>query len=173
MDSVTLVFLIIGCIGVGLVLLSLVVGDLLEFGDADADGPFSVPAISAYVGGVGFFGMIAASIFDFLDRGLQITVAVLAGLVLALPLAYGALRLARSLSQMRTDRTLTEADLVGALGTVITSIPQNGYGEIRVHLSGTDLKYSARAAQPLPAGTPIFVVNALSATAVEVVSTSD
>lgn len=173
MDTVTLGFLVVGCVGVGVLLLSLIVGDLLHFGDVDADGMFSLPAIAAYVGGVGFFGTIAASLLDFSSTGVQVTVALLAGLILAVPLAYGAIRLTRSLSNMRTDRTLTDDDLVGALGVVITSIPQAGYGEIRVRLNGTDLKYSARAEEPLPTGTPIFVITALSATAVEVVSTGD
>ena len=173
MDTVTLGFLIVGCVGVGVLLLSLVVGDLLHFGDVDADGPFSLPAIAAYVGGVGFFGTIASSLLDGSTSGMQLTIALVAGLILAVPLAYGAVKLTRSLSNMRTDRTLTDEDLVGALGVVITPIPQTGYGEVRVKLNGTDLKYSARAESPLPSGTPIFVINALSATAVEVVSTGD
>lgn len=173
MDTITLAFLVVGCVGVGVLLLSLIVGDLLQFGDVDADGMFSLPAVAAYVGGVGFFGTIAASLLDGSSTGMQVTAALLAGLVLATPLAYGAVKLTRGLSNMRTDRTLTDADLVGALGVVITPIPQTGYGEIRVRLNGTDLKYSARAEKPLPTGTPIFVINALSATAVEVVSTGD
>ncbi|WP_134325053.1 hypothetical protein [Cumulibacter soli] len=167
MDPVTLGFLIVGAVGLGVLLLSLVVGDLIHLGDVDADGPFSLPAIAAYVGGVGFFGAIAASIFG------SVTPALIAGLLLALPLAFGAVRLTRSLSNMRTDRTLTEDDLAGALGVVITPIPAAGYGEVRINLNGTDLKYSARADQPIASGTPIFVINALSATSVEVVSTGE
>lgn len=173
MDTVTLGFLVVGCIGVGVLLISLVVGDLLHLGDVDADGLFSLPAIAAYVGGVGFFGTIAASLLDGSSSGVQLTAALLTGLVLAVPLAYGAIKLTRSLSNMTTDRILTDSDLVGALGVVITPIPPTGYGEVRVRLNGTDLKYSARADRPLPTGTPIFVINALSPTAVDVISTGD
>lgn len=173
MDSVTLGFLVVGCAGVGVLLLSLIVGDVLHLGDVDADGLFSLPAIAAYVGGVGFFGTIAATLLDGSTTGVQLTGALLAGLVLAVPIAYGAIRLTRSLSNMSTDRTLTDADLIGALGVVISPIPPAGYGEIRVRLNGTDLKYAARAETPLPSGTPIYVITALSPTAVEVVSTAD
>lgn len=173
MDTVTLGFLVVGCVGLGVLLLSLVLGDLLHVGDVNVDGMFSLPAVAAYVGGVGFFGAIAASLLDVGGSGMQLVGALLAGLLLALPLAYGAVRLTRSLSNMRTDRTLTDDDLVGALGVVVTPIPQAGYGEVRVALHGTELKYSARAEKPLPSGTPIFVVSAMSATSVEVVSTGD
>ena len=39
-------------------------------------------------------------------------------------------------------------------------------------MAGQQLKYAARSDVPLPAGTPVYVVEALSETAVQVVSTA-
>ena len=39
-------------------------------------------------------------------------------------------------------------------------------------VGGTQLKYAARSDAPLPTGTPVYVVDALSDTAVQVVSTA-
>ena len=44
--------------------------------------------------------------------------------------------------------------------------------EVRLTVAGQQLKFSARSDVPLLAGTPVYVVEALSDTAVEVVSTA-
>ena len=94
------------------------------------------------------------------------------GIAGALPLAWGAIRLSAALMHMSTDRTLTESDVRGATGTVITPVPAVGFGEVRLRLAGQSLKYAARSDVPLPAGTPIYVTATLSPTSVEVVSTA-
>jgi membrane protein implicated in regulation of membrane protease activity len=73
---------------------------------------------------------------------------------------------------MRTDPTLSERDLIGRLGQVITSIPSGGLGEVRLTVGGQQLKYYARSAETLPAGTPVYVIDAPTPTSVEVVSTA-
>ena len=40
------------------------------------------------------------------------------------------------------------------------------------HVAGQNMKFNARSQLPLPVGTPVFVIDVLSATAVEVVSTA-
>lgn len=173
MDSLTWALLITGGVGVALLVIALVLGEILNLGHVDADGPFSLPAIAAFVGGAGFVGALAASLLPGgITGGGRVVASVGIGLVGATPLAYGAIRLTRGLMGMRTDGTLTDTDLLGAQGTVITAIPGTGYGEVRLTVGGHQLKYSARAPEPLPAGTPVFVTDALSATAVEVVSTA-
>lgn len=174
MDPVTLTFLIIGAVGAAILFLALVVGDILHFASPDIDGPFSLPAIAAFIGGMGFVGAIPAALIpEAAGSPLRATISALVGLAGAVPLALLAAKLTSGLSNMKTDPTLTEADLSGALGVVITPIPDSGYGEVRVRVHGTDRKYAARAASPLGTGTNIFVVNALSASSVEVVSTDD
>lgn len=173
MDPVTLTFLLIGGVGIALLVLSLLVGDLLHLGGVDADGPFSLPAIAAFVGSAGFFGAIPAAIVaDSWSTGPTVLLSTAVGLVAALPVAFGAVRFTAAVMRMRTDPTLTENDLSGSLGVVISSIPPGGFGEVRIRIHGQDLKYAARAAAALSAGTPVFVTEALSPTAVEVVSTA-
>ena len=139
----------------------------------DADGPFSVPALAALVGGVGFGGAAAAALLpDGLPDVGRALLALAAGLVLAVPLAWVAVRLARGLRDMPTATTLTRHHLVGTQGVVVSDVPSPGYGEVRLVVAGQQLKYAARSDTPLRAGTPVYVVEALSETAVQVVSTA-
>lgn len=169
------VFLVIGAVGLVVLLLSLFVGEFgdLGLGDVDAEGPFSVPAIAALLGGLGFGGAAATSLLpDDLPDAVAALLALAAGLAVAVPLAWGAVRLSRALKDMPTQPTLTRHHLVGAQGVVVSAVPSPGYGEVRLTLAGQQLKFSARSDVPLRAGTPVYVVEALSETAVEVVSTA-
>jgi membrane-bound ClpP family serine protease len=168
---VTVTFLVIGAIGVVLLAASLLVGDLLHIGHPDADGPFSVPAIAAFVGAFGFGGAIAAA----LTRGssaISVLVAVLVGVGVAFPTAWGTMLLARAASRMRTDATPTRSDLVGRLGVVVTSIPAEGYGEVRITMGGQPVKLNARSDQPVALGARVFVVEAPTDTSVVVEETT-
>lgn len=155
-----------------LLIVALVIGEVADFGHADADGPFSLPAIAAFIGGIGFVGAIPAALLDEMPSTARIVISGLIGVAGALPLAFGAVRLTAGLMRMRTDPTLSERDLIGRLGQVITSIPPGGLGEVRVAVGGQQLKYYARSAETLAAGTPIYVIDAPTPTSVEVVSTA-
>jgi membrane protein implicated in regulation of membrane protease activity len=168
-------FLVVGAIGAGVLVLSMLVGEIggaLHF-DADADGPFSVPAIAALVGGVGFGGAAATALLpDALSDGLTVLIALVVGLAVAVPLAWAAIRFSRSLRDMPTQETLTRHHLLGAQGVVVSAVPAAGYGEVRLVVAGQPLKMSARSDVPLRAGTPVYVTETISDTAVEVVSTA-
>jgi membrane protein implicated in regulation of membrane protease activity len=169
------VFLVVGALGLLVLLVSLFVGELgeLGLGDVDADGPFSVPAIAALLGGIGFGGAAAVSVLpEDLPDAVTALLAVAIGVAVAVPLAWGAVRLSRALKDMPTQETLTRHHLVGAQGVVVSAIPATGFGEVRLTLAGQQIKFSARSDVPLPGGTPVYVVEALSETAVEVVSTA-
>lgn len=155
-----------------LLVVALVIGEIADFGHADADGPFSLPAIAAFIGGVGFVGAIPAALLDGMSNGPRLLISLLIGVLGALPIAYGAIRLTAGLMRMRTDPTLSENDLIGRLGQVITSIPAGGLGEVRLAVGGQQLKYHARSAESLPAGTPVYVIDTPTPTSVEVVSTA-
>jgi membrane protein implicated in regulation of membrane protease activity len=176
-DPLAVTFLVIGAVGVGVLVLSLLVGEIggafhLHLG-ADADGPFSLPAIAALIGGVGFGGAAATALLPSeLSDGLTVVFALIIGLAVALPMAWAAIRFSRSLQNMPTAETLTRDHLLGALGVVISAVPSPGFGEVRLSVAGQQLKLSARSAVPLPSGTPVYVVDTLSDTAVEVVSTA-
>jgi membrane protein implicated in regulation of membrane protease activity len=169
---VAAVFLLVGALGIVVLLLSLFAGEIGEFGHPDADGPFSVPAIAALLGGVGFGGAAAFAVLpEALPDAVTVLLSMAVGLAVAVPLAWGAVRLSRALQGMPTQETLTRHHLLGAQGVVISAVPSPGFGEVRLSLAGQQLKYAARSDVPLPPGTPVYVVEALSETAVEVVST--
>jgi len=98
----------------------------------------------------------------------MIAAAVAGGALAAVPTGWLAARLSRAARNMRTDATPTRDHLAGAIGLVVTPIPSGGYGEVRVRLAGQPVKLNARADGPMPVGTRIFVVEALSETSVHV-----
>jgi membrane protein implicated in regulation of membrane protease activity len=168
-------FLVVGAIGVVVLLVALVAGEFGDLGDldTDADGLFSLPALAALVGGVGFGGAAATALLpETMTGALRALLAALVGLAVAVPLAWGAVRLSRSLRDMPTQETLTRHHLVGTQGVVVSAVPSPGFGEVRLRIAGQQLKFSARSDTPLAVGTPVYVVEALSETAVQVVSTA-
>jgi membrane protein implicated in regulation of membrane protease activity len=172
-SAVATAFLLVGGLGVGLLVLSLVVGEIGHLGGADADGPVTLEVVAALLGGVGFGGAAATALLPAsLSTPLTVLAALLIGLAVAGPLAWGAFRLSRALRDMPTAETLTRHHLAGTQGVVVSAVPAGGFGEVRLRLAGQGLKYAARSDVPLPAGTPVYVVEALSETAVHVVSTA-
>lgn len=169
MDTLAVVLLAVGGLGVAVLVASLVLG---EVGPADADGPFSVPALAAGLGGIGFGGAAATALLPPLPGVVTVLVALVVGLVVALPLAAAAIRLSASLRDMPTAPTLTSGHLIGTQGVVVSGVPAGGLGEVRLSVAGQQLKYSARSDVALPAGTPVYVVDTPSPTSVEVVSTA-
>jgi hypothetical protein len=112
----------VGALGLSVLLLSLVVGEVGDLGDAD--GPFSVPAVAALLGGVGFGGAAAATLLpETLPDAGRALLALVAGLLLAVPLAWAAVRLSRGLRDMPTAETLTRSHLAGTQGVVVSAIP--------------------------------------------------
>ncbi len=175
MDSMTMTFLVVGGLGVVVLLLAVVVGDIAQLAlNADADGPFSLPAIAAFIGGGGFGGAIGAAIIgESLPTVVKLLIALAAALALALPLAFGALKLAAGLAHMNTDETISNTSILGAHGVVVTSISgANAFGEVRLKVGGHLLKYNARSQRPLSVGTPVYVIDVPTSTSVEVVSTA-
>lgn len=171
MDAVTITFLLVGCVGLALLVGALFFGDALGFGGADGvDGPLSMPSIAGFVGAFGFGGAIAASIAG--GGALAVLVGLVVGVAVAIPSAIGTLALARVAARMRTDATPTRTDLVGRMGVVVTPIPANGYGEVRIRLGGQPVKLNARAEKPIPLGASVFVIEAPSDTSVVVEETS-
>ncbi|HEU5109867.1 MAG TPA: hypothetical protein VFT95_15095 [Micromonosporaceae bacterium] len=169
MSLATLVFLIIGGVGVVTLALALLGTELLHFGHPDIDGPVSTEAIAAFVGAFGFAGAVASELIGSGAGSAAAAAAV--GLFAALPAAYLTARLSRWARRMATDPTPTRADLVGTIGVVVTPIPATGYGEVRVRLGGQPVKLNARAAEAIPIGAQIFVIEAPTDTSVVVETT--
>lgn len=170
MNTITTIFLGIGGIGLAVLALALIFGDIVHFGDVTADGPFTLPVFAAFVGAVGFVGAITAQLIDA-DTTVATVASTLVGVCAAVPTAWLTMRLARAARRMRTDATPTRTDLLGRIGVVVTPIPANGYGEIRISLGGQPVKLNARAERPVSLGAQVFVVEATSDTSVVVEQT--
>ncbi|MEV8516215.1 NfeD family protein [Dactylosporangium sp. NPDC051484] len=161
-------FLVIGGVGVVVLAVSVLIGDLFHFGHPDAAGPFSLPAVAGFIGAFGFAGAAVSA----LTGSSSPLVPAVAGLVAAVPTAWIATRLARMAINMRTDATPTKRDMIGTTGVVVTPISGNGFGEVRISLGGQPVKLSARADRPIPLGARVLVLEATSSTSVIVEETA-
>ncbi|MDG4763069.1 NfeD family protein [Solwaraspora sp. WMMD406] len=170
MDTATLVFLIVGGLGVAVLAVGLLGGEILHFGDVGADGPVSLEMVAGFAGTFGFAAAIANELIGAGSPGLVVAATAI-GVTAAVPAGWLTMRLSRAARDMPTDATPTRTDLIGSLGVVITPIHPGGYGEIRVRVGGQPVKLSARANQPIPLGAQVFVVEAPSDTSVVVEQT--
>lgn len=156
-------FLVIGLAGLVLLGISLVLGDLLDgVLDALAGDVFSSAVIGGFVAALGFGAAIAQS------AGAPLLVAIPIGVVAGVAFGWFAAWLTRLVRGGASDDLPAAEDVVGRNADVITDIPADGFGVIRVQLGGHVLRYNARADAPVPVGTAVHVTRVLSPTAVSV-----
>jgi membrane-bound ClpP family serine protease len=155
-------FIVIGLVGLGLLLVSLVVGDLFDGAlDALAGDVFSSAVVGAFVAATGFGAAAAQGVVGTV-------VAVPVGLVTGAAFAWLAWWLTRLLRDGSSDSTPTTDDTIGRDGRVITPIPAEGLGVVDVLVGGHVMRLNARAEQPIEPGTPVHVTGVLSPTSVTV-----
>jgi membrane protein implicated in regulation of membrane protease activity len=164
----TLVFLIIGGLGVAILALGLIGGELAGFFGAEFDGAVPTEAVAGFLGVFGFGAAAASALLGAQDPG-ALALSAGAGLAAAVPAAFLIARLSRAARDMATDDTPQRADLLGTSGVVVTPIPAAGYGEVRVSVGGHRFKLNARADGPMPVGSHVLVVEAPSDTSVVVI----
>ena len=160
-------YIVIGSIGLGLVVLSLFVGEIFDSVfdsfDIDGGGIFSTPVIGAFLAA---FGFGAALIIYTAKVGPGLS--ALGGLASGVVVGGIALAMTRSLMNMPTDGPVRSSGLAGRTATVVTRIPEDGYGEISVTYAGQYMKVSARAPEPIPAGVRVVITDVTSASSVVV-----
>ncbi len=160
------VLLVLGGLGLALLLVSLVLGDVLDGAlDALAGDVFSTAVIGAFVSAFGFGGALADS------AGSPLPLTLLVGAGAGVLFGWLAVWLTRLVKDGGSDATPTADDLVGRDGTVTSAIPADGFGSVRVLLGGHVVRVNARAETPLEAGTEVHVTSILSPTAVTVAPT--
>ncbi|MDP2774128.1 MAG: hypothetical protein Q8O61_11290 [Nocardioides sp.] len=156
-------FLVIGLIGLVVLGISLVVGDLFDGAlDALAGDVFSSAVIGAFVAATGFGGAAAQA------AGAPALVAVPVGLVAGVAFGWFAYWLTRLIRDGGSDATLTIDDAIGRDGKVVTGIPADGFGVVNILVGGHTMRLNARSDQPLDPGTAVHVTGVLSPTAVTV-----
>lgn len=154
-------FLIIGGIGILLLLISLVVGDFLDSFDFGGD-LFSGAALAGFLGAFGFAGAITHDLQDSL--GLSMAVGLAAGVAIGAAVGWASLQLKKG----GDEANVRTGDLTGQEATVVSPIPEDGFGEVSIVVSGHITKLHARAAAGLSAGTPVTITAVLSPTSVMV-----
>lgn len=164
--SVT-VFVVVGVVGLLLLLTSLLLGDLLEgvadVFDFDGGAYLSGPAIGGFLAAFGFGAAVIDYNTDWGSGGSALG-GVGAGVVMG-----GVVGLVtRSLMHTPTDESTRAADLLGGRATVVTRIPEQGYGEVSLVHAGHLMKLSARAGASLPEGTDVVITSVVSPTSVVV-----
>lgn len=158
-----LAFMIIGGIGIALLLVSLVLGDLLDGAFEGVGGDlFSGAALAGFLGAFGFAGVLSLTVKD------DVVVAIVVGLVVGLLIGALVGWVTLKLKEGGDEANVRTTSLVGRPATLINAIPEGGYGEVSMVASGHITKLNARAQQPLPAGTPVTITAVLSATSVQV-----
>ncbi|GAA1513474.1 hypothetical protein [Nocardioides humi] len=157
------VFLVLGIAGLVLLAVSLVAGDLLDgaFDALEADW-ISSAVIGGFVSAFGFGGAASDG------AGLPLPVSLAIGAGCGVVVGWFAWWLTRLLKDSPSDGTVAIADSVGLVAKVVTDIPGEGYGVVRVVVGGHPLRLNASAHQPIPAGTEVNVTGVLSPTAVRV-----
>ena len=158
--------LVLGTLGLLVVLVGILLGELLD-GALDAAlpgdlGPGVTAALGAALAAFGFGTALAQRAGE-----LPTTVSYALGAAGAVGVGAASFYSARALigAESRPSRS---TDLYGVFGTVVSPIPAGGYGQVAVDQHGTRLQLSARADSPLPAGTPVYVLEIVSETAVVV-----
>ncbi|MBZ5737684.1 hypothetical protein [Nocardioides mangrovi] len=157
------VFLVIGVVGLVLLAISLLLGDVLDgVTDGLPSDLFSTEVIGAFIAATGFGGAVADA------AGAPAVVAWPVGLVAGGLFAWFAGWLTRLIRSGGTDESVSTDDTVGHAGRVVSAIPADGFGTVTVYVGGHTLRLNARSDVPLEAGAEIHVTSVLSPTAVTV-----
>lgn len=156
-------FLVVGALGVVLLLVALLLGDVLDGAlEGLSAGFFSTEALAAFLGALGFGGAIALSATG------STSVAVVVGLVLGVLLGWLAARASRFLHGTGETDTVRTADMVEKIGNVVSAIPEGGFGVVSISVGGHLTRLNARSSVAVPAGTQVSVTQVISPTAVQV-----
>ncbi len=140
-----IVFAVIGGIGLVVLLLSLVLGDLVDFGDGDASGT-SLGAGAVAFGAIGSIVTV---------NGLPIVWAYVASAVFAALVVVGVQQLVKRLRDTEDGVPYT---VVGVTGVVTSTLAPGSTGEVSLDDSRELERRLAWADTEIPAGARIVVV---------------
>ena len=140
-----IVFVVIGGAGLLLLLLSLILGDLVDFGDGDVSG-------TSLGAGAVAFGAIGAIVTV---NGFPIVWAYVASAVFAVLVVLGVQQLVKRLRETEDGTPYT---VVGVSGVVTSTVVPNGAGEVSLDDPRELERRLAWADVQIPAGARIVVL---------------
>jgi len=154
-------FLVIGLVGLALVGISLVLGDIFDgVFDVLAGDVFSSAVVGGFVSAFGFGAALMEAV------GSPSLLSVLVGVGAGVAVGWLAWWLTRLVKDGASDGTLTADDALGRSGKVVTGIPDSGFGTVRLMIGGHSVQLNARSEAPIEPGTEVHVTQILSPTAV-------
>lgn len=158
-----LAFMVIGGIGIALLLVSLVAGEVFDGMLEGVGGDLlSGAAIAGFLAAFGFVGALTLDATG--SNGVAIGAGLGAGVLIGGLAGWGT----KALSKGGDEANVRSSSLAGREGTVISAIPADGFGTVSVVVAGHITQLNARAPEPMPAGTGVTVTAVLSPTAVQV-----
>jgi hypothetical protein len=120
----------------------------------------SLPVLAAFLGA---FGFGTGAVYGELG-----TVALLPGIAVGAGFAWLAARFTAAALHMPTGSIDTEEAMLGSLGRIVT-VPEPGrFGEVLLARPTGPVKVACTAAERIPAGTEVVVVDVVSSTLVRV-----
>jgi membrane protein implicated in regulation of membrane protease activity len=155
-------FLVIGLVGLMMLVVAMVVGDVFDGLLEGLGGVFSTEVIAGFLGAFGFGGALALALTG--QTWLAWTVGLIAGVGLALAASWAS----RWLHRGDHTGSVRTSDLVERKATVVNAIPADGYGVVSLSVGGHLTRVNARATHPVEAGSEVVVVEVLSPTSVSV-----
>ncbi len=161
MESTLLLFAI-GWIALGILLVTFIVGDFLEFLSFDVlDGSFGPTSIFGFIA---VFGLTGGTLNQNTDWPLMgcLAVALVAGLIFAVIVSK-----IFSFFTKSNSGEVSEDNIIGDTGYVVLTIPENGYGKVKVNNSGHVMELAAMSGGvKIPTGTSVRVKSLLGSSSV-------
>jgi hypothetical protein len=132
-------------------------GDMSSEGQPVHASPWNPVVIATFVAGMGGFGILGTRLFG-LRSLLSLVVAIPAGLVLGGAILFLYVTL---ISHAGGSSAATWQDIRGAPGRVVTSIPEQGLGEVVYEARGSRFAAPARSVdgRPIPQGASVTVLD--------------
>lgn len=150
--------------GMGAIFLFLLIIVVIFDGIFDFDGVVGPAVVFSFLSILGFVGGACYS------KGLPLWVALLLGAVAGLLAALSFAMVTKYLKNSEGAQ-ISEQTLVGGTGMVVLTIPENGWGEVKVNNMGHIMNVGARSKRgKLTIGTKVRIVDTLSSGAVMVES---
>jgi membrane-bound ClpP family serine protease len=144
-------------VGAGFLVLSILLGDVLDVFDFDlGDGVSATPILFTAIAAFGGGGLLAIKAAE-VSQGKS----VLVGLASAFVLGGLALGFFRVLGKQEAEEAFSATQLVGLEGRCTVAIPPGKSGRVSVHHQGMTRSFTATSEQEIGSGDEIVVLEAL------------
>lgn len=154
-NGMTFIFLTIGIVATVLLLIAFALDGLFDWLDFDfLDGVVGPTTIFAFISVFGYSGALFTANTGF---GLMLVVILSAGVGL-----LGSAVVGFVMKYLKNSESgfVDDENVVGKSGSVILSIPENGYGKVMVNISGHILEMAAMADKPIQRGSQVVIESA-------------